>query len=102
MIEEKPLTKPFALISFCISSSAFSADGSDHASGLPSKMFWKTSLPPMRSKRNSSHIMLVQRDCPPSENGAMPFSLNFGTRSMMSPHDCGGWAPIRSKTLLFQ
>ena len=62
MIEEKPLTKPFALISFCISSSAFSADGSDQLFGLPSKMFWKTSLPPIRSNRNSSHIIEVQRD----------------------------------------
>ena len=92
--------KPFALTSFCISSSALSADGSDQPSGLPSKMFWKTSLPPIRSNRNSSHIMLVQRDWPPSENGAMPLSLNFGTRSRMSPHDCGGSAPTFSNTVL--
>ena len=54
----------------------------------------------MRSKRNSSHIMFVHRDWPPSENGAMPFALNFGTRSMMSPHDCGGWTPTLSNTFL--
>jgi hypothetical protein len=44
--------------------------------------------------------MLVQRDWPPSENGAMPLSLNFGTRSMMSPQDFGGSAPILSKARL--
>ena len=78
------------------------AAGSDQASFSPSKTAWKTSGPPMRSKRNSSHIMLVQRDWPPSENGAMPLALNFGTRSMMSPHDCGGCAPTLSKTFLLQ
>ena len=56
----------------------------------------------MRSKRNSSHIMLVHRDCPPREMGATPASLNFGTRLMMSPQDWGGWAPTLSKTFLFQ
>jgi hypothetical protein len=74
--------------------------GFDQASFSPSKTAWKTSLPPMRSKRNSSHIMLVHFDWPPRENGAMPFALNFGTRSIMSPHDCGGWAPIFSKLVL--
>ena len=56
----------------------------------------------MRSKRNSSHIMLVHSDCPASENGAIPLALNLGTRSMMSPHDCGGSAPTWSKIFLFQ
>src|SRR3954464_7193753 len=56
----------------------------------------------MRSKRNSSHIMLVHSDWPASENGAIFLALNFGTRSMMSPHDCGGSAPTLSKISLFQ
>ena len=56
----------------------------------------------MRSKRNSSHIMLVHRDCPASENGAISLALNLGTRSMMSPHDCGGSTPTWSKIFLFQ
>ena len=63
-------------------------------------MMAKTSGPPMRSKRNSSHIMFVHRDWPPSENGAMPASLNFGTRAMRSSQVFGGWAPTLSKTSL--
>ena len=92
--------KPFALTRSCILVSASMAAGLDQASFSPSKTAWNTSGPPMRSKRNSSHIMFVQRDWPPSENGAMPAALNFGTRAMMSPQDCGGWAPTFSKTFL--
>ena len=55
----------------------------------------------MRSSRNSSHIMFVQRDCPPRENGAMPFELKVLTRFMMSAHDLGGSeTPAFSKTFL--
>src|ERR1700709_2302122 len=46
--------------------------------------------------------MLVQSDCPARENGAIPLALNLGTRSMMSPHDCGGSAPTWAKIFLFQ
>ena len=66
------------------------AAGLDQAFFSPSKTAWNTSGPPIRSNRNSSHIMFVHRDCPPSENGAMPLALNLGTRSMMSPQVCGG------------
>ena len=92
--------KPLALMSFCISVRAWIAAGFDHAFFCPSKTAWKTSLPPIRSKRNSSHIMLVQRDWPANENGAIFLALNFGTRSMMSPHDWGGWAPTLSNIFL--
>ena len=102
VMEEKPLTKPLALMSSCALVSASMDAGLDQASFSPSKTAWNTSGPPMRSKRNSSHIMFVHRDCPPREKGAMPASLNFGTRLMMSPQDCGGWAPTFSKTVLFQ
>jgi len=99
-VEEKPLTKPFISTSFWTSSSALIASGCDQASFSPSNTAWKTSGPPMRSKRNSSHIMFVQRDCPPRENGAMPAALNLGTRSRMSPQVCGGSTPTLSNTLL--
>ncbi len=103
MIDEKPFTNPFALISFCISVRPWIEAGLDHASFCPSKTAWNTSGPPIRSNRNSSHIMFVHRDWPPRENGATPAALNFGTRlSRMSPHDCGGCAPTLSKTVLFQ
>ena len=76
------------------------AAGFDQAFCWPSNTAWNTSEPPMRSKRNSSHIMLVQRDWPPSENGAMSLALIFGTMSMMSAQDCGGWTPTLSSTFL--
>ena len=72
MIDEKPLMKPLALIRSCILVRAVIASGLDQASFSPSNAAWKTSGPPIRSKRNSSHIMLVHRDWPPRENGAMP------------------------------
>jgi hypothetical protein len=102
VIDEKPLMNPLAEISFCISVRAWIATGLDQASFWPSKTAWNTSAPPIRSNRNSSHIMLVQRDCPPRENGAIPAALNLGTRAMMSPQDCGGFTPTLSKTFLFQ
>ena len=94
--------KPFAFTRSWIFVSMSSTAGSDQAPALPENAFWKTSGPAMRSSRNSSHIMLVQRDWPPRENGAMPAALNFGTSAMMSPHDCGGCTPTLSKTFLFQ
>jgi hypothetical protein len=100
VIEEKPLTKPLALMRSCALVSPSMAAGLDHASFSPSKTAWNTSGPPIRSKRNSSHIMFVHRDCPPREIGATPASLNFGTRLMRSPQDSGGWAPTFSKTVL--
>ena len=69
VIEEKPLMKPLALISSCTLVSPSMDAGLDQASFSPSKTAWNTSGPPMRSKRNSSHIMFVQRDWPPRENG---------------------------------
>jgi hypothetical protein len=101
-MEEKPLTKPLALTSSWALVSPSMDAGLDQAPFSPSKTAWNTSEPPMRSKRNSSHIMLVHRDCPPREMGATPASLNFGTRLMMSPQDWGGWTPTFSKTFLFQ
>ena len=74
--------------------------GSDQALGLPSKTDWNTSDPPTRSNANSSHIMLVHRDCPASENGATPAALNVGTRAITSAQLCGGSAPTLSKTRL--
>src|SRR5215207_1181152 len=102
VMEEKPLTKPLALMSSWALVRPSIDAGLDQASFSPSKTAWNTSGPPMRSKRNSSHIMLVQRDCPPREMGATPASLNFGTRLMISPQDWGGSAPTLSKTCLFQ
>ena len=102
MIDEKPLMNPSAFTRSCTLVSASMAAGLDHAPCWPSATAWNTSEPPTRSKRNSSHIMLVHRDWPPSENGATPAALNLGTRFMMSPHDCGGCAPTFSKTRLFQ
>src|SRR5690348_2786667 len=99
-MEEKPLLKPLALTRSWVLVSASIAAGFDQESFSPEKIASKTSLPPIRSKRNSSHIMLVQRDWPASENGAMFLALNLGTRSMMSPQLCGGWAPIFSNACL--
>ena len=100
-MDEKPLMKPLAFTRSWILVSMSMTAGSDQASFLPSKTFWKTSGPPMRSSRNSSHIMFVQRDCPPRENGAMPLELNVWTRFMMSAHDLGGSeTPAFSKTFL--
>src|SRR3954451_23412009 len=99
-MDEKPLMKPFAFTrSWTFVNMSLTA-GSDQAFGLPSKTFWKISDPPIRSKRNSSHIMFVHRDWPPRENGAMPFALNLGTSAMMSSHDCGGSTPTSEKTFL--
>ncbi len=92
--------KPSALMRSCIIVRALIASGLDHASFLPSNAAWKTSGPPMRSKRNSSHIMFVQRDCPPREKGATPAALSFGTAAMTSSHVCGGWMPTLSRTCL--
>ncbi len=91
---------PPASTSSCTLVSAVRARGSDQAFFSPSMTAWKTSGPPMRSNRNSSHIMFVHRDWPPRENGAMPLALNLGTSAMMSSQDCGGFAPTRSKTFL--
>ena len=98
MIDEKPLMKPLALTRSCTLVRAVIASGLDQASFLPSNAAWNTSGPPIRSKRNSSHIMLVHRDWPPRENGAMPWALNFGTSAMMSSHEVGGCTPTLSKT----
>src|SRR5205814_8939203 len=100
VIEEKPLTKPVAFTRSCTLVSMSVTAGCDQEFGLPSKTAWNTSGPPTRSRRNSSHIMFVQRDWPPSENGAMPLALIFGTAAMMSFHDCGGWIPTLSSTVL--
>ena len=100
VIEENPLMKPLALTRSCTLVRASMAAGLDQAFFSPLKMAWNTSGPPMRSNRNSSHIMFVHRDWPPRENGAMPLALNFGTSAMMSPQDCGGCAPTCSKTCL--
>lgn len=62
VIEEKPLMNPSASTSSCALVSALMASGWDQASFSPSMTAWKTSEPPMRSNRNSSHIMLVHRD----------------------------------------
>ena len=62
---------------------ALIASGSAQAS-FSVKTRWNSSVPPSRSRKNSSHIMFVQRDWPPSENGAIFCALNFGTRSRMS------------------
>src|SRR5205814_5056736 len=100
VMDEKPLMNPLAFTRSCTLVSMSMTAGCDQASFLPSKTAWNTSGPPMRSRRNSSHIMFVQRDCPPSENGAMPLALIFGTAAMMSLHDCGGWIPTLSSTVL--
>src|SRR3954447_441652 len=100
VIEEKPLMNPFALTSSCTLVSAVMAAGLDQAFFSPSMTAWNTSGPPMRSNRNSSHIMFVHRDWPARENGAMPAALNLGTRAMMSSQDFGGSALTRSKTRL--
>ena len=68
---------------------------------VPAKTLLNTSEPAVRSSRNSSHIMFVQRDCPPSENGAMPAALNFGTRAMTSSHVVGSATPTCLKIALF-
>src|SRR4051812_50092005 len=93
---------PPALIRFWHSVSALIDNGSDHAFFSPLNTAPNTSGPPMRSKRNSSHIMFVHSDWPASEIGAMPLSLNFLTRSMMSPQDCGGGGFGWAKIFLFQ
>ena len=100
MIDWKPLTKPCILISFCISVSALIDAGFDHAFFSPLKTAWKTSGPPIRSNRNSSHIMFVHSDWPPSEIGAMLLALNFGTRVRMSSQVFGGSSLASSKTFL--
>src|SRR4051794_8886006 len=79
VIDEKPLMKPFAFTRSWTLVSMSSTAGSDQAFGLPAKTLLNTSGPAVRSSRNSSHIMLVQRDWPPSENGAIFCALNFGT-----------------------
>src|SRR3954447_19299507 len=85
--------KPFALTRSCTLVSPSRAAGSDHAPGWPSAIAANTWEPPMRSNRNSSHIMFVHRDAPPRENGAMPAALNLGTSARPSPHVCGGGEP---------
>ncbi len=91
---------PSALTRSCSAVSALMASGWDQAFFSPSMAAWKTSGPPMRSNRNSSHIMLVHRDWPPRANGAMPLALNLGTSAMMSSQDSGGFTPTWSKTFL--
>src|SRR5215217_3390314 len=99
-MDEKPLMKPPASASSWILVSASLTAGSDQAPGLLAAMLAKTSGPPMRSTRYSSHIRSGHFDCPPSENGAMPASLNFGTRAISSSHVLGGCAPALSKASL--
>src|SRR6476659_9524906 len=101
-MDAKPLTNPPALIRFWHSVSALIESGFDQAFFSPLNTAPNTSGPPMRSNRNSSHIMFVHSDWPPSEIGATFFALNFGTRVRMSSHDFGGWTPTSSKTFLFQ
>ncbi len=62
VIEEKPLMNPLALTSSCSLVSAVMAAGLDQAFFSPSMTAWNTSGPPMRSNRNSSHIMFVHWD----------------------------------------
>ncbi|MGX1123151.1 hypothetical protein RKD37_008514 [Streptomyces ambofaciens] len=100
VMEENPLMNPSALTSSCTLVSALMASGFDQAFFSPSMTAWNTSGPPMRSNRNSSHIMFVHRDWPPRESGAMPFALNRGTRAMRSSQDSGGSTPTWSKTFL--
>src|SRR4029450_10248214 len=90
VIDEKPLMNPLALTRSWTLVSMSSTAGSDQAFALPAKTLSNTSGPACRSKRNSSHIMFVHRDCPPREMGAILASLNFGTRLMLSSQDCGG------------
>src|SRR6185437_15652757 len=97
VIEEKPLMKPLAETSSWILVSASSAAGLDQALGLPAKMSLKTVGPPTRSNMNSSHIMEVQRDCPPRESGAIPMALNVATRDMRSDQVFGGWTLALAK-----
>src|SRR4029453_8555398 len=77
VMEEKPLMKPFAFTRSWTLVSMSSTAGSDQAFALPAKTLSNTSEPACRSSRHSSHIMLVQRDWPPSENGARPLGLNL-------------------------
>ena len=93
MTDWKPLMNPPARMKSWIFVSPSIAAGCDQPSGCPSAIAWKTSGPPVRSNRYSSHIMLVQRDCPASDIGAMPAALNTGTRAISSLHVVGGWAP---------
>ncbi len=99
-MEEKPFTNPPAFTRSWSAVSALMASGCDQAFFSPSMAAWNTAGPPMRSNRNSSHIMLVHRDCPPSEMGAMPFALNFGTRAMRSSQVSGGSTLTWSNTRL--
>src|SRR3954451_12066226 len=100
-MDEKPLMKPFAFTrSWTFVNMSLTA-GSDQAFGLPSKTFLKIPGPPIRSSRNSSHIMFVHRDWPPRENGAMPFELNVSTSCMISAQFLGGEeTPAFSNTFL--
>src|SRR6185312_4692520 len=100
VMDEKPLMKPFAATSSWILDKASIAAGLDQASGLPAKMSLKTSGPPTRSNMYSSHIMDVQRDCPPSDSGAIPFALKVLTSDISSSQVLGGWTPACSNSSL--
>src|SRR6188472_734757 len=101
-MDEKPLAKPPASTSCWILVSDSVTAGSDHAFGLLAAILAKTSGPPMRSTRYSSHIRSGHLDWPPSENGAMPASLNFGTSAISSSHVLGGSAPTLANTSLLK
>lgn len=63
-------------------------------------MLVKTSGPPTRSKRYSSHIIEVQLEPPPSEMGAMPLALKTSVSFIKSSHVFGSSAPACSNTFL--
>src|SRR6478609_3605511 len=91
-IEENPSANPPALTSCWIIVLAWMTAGSDQAFGLLSWMAWKTSGPPIRSVRYSSHISCGHLLWPPMDSGAMPAAFKVATSARSSSQVAGGFA----------